>query len=223
MQIVWWTRFKSFFKVLLSPTQRTESCLGSFPKPELNHSSLVAYWLLLWSLPRARMLTPVLLILLSSGYHHPPGKVPGPFWSGLSPGCEERVSLNTILAHWAQKIHFRLTERTHCHCLPSGLGLSVQSLARRWELAQQRVPTAWVICFRMEAAANQERLSWNPSRLWLLPEDQNAGMGLAFSLWWQGAFGIELFLFWMSRKQKLLQSVHLVKHSSLTTPYFRHR
>lgn len=27
-----------------------ESCLGSFPKPGLSHSSLVAFWLFLWSL-----------------------------------------------------------------------------------------------------------------------------------------------------------------------------
>lgn len=134
----------------------------------------------------------------------------------------EQVCPSTILTHWAQKIHFRLTERSRCYCLPCGLGLSFQSLARRWELAWQRVLKSWVICIRMEAAANQKGLRQNLSRLWLPPEDQSAGMGLV-SVWWRGAFGIELFLFCVSRKQKLLQSVHLVKHSSLTTPYFRHR
>lgn len=176
MQIVRWTRFSAFLRSS-SPQprgQRTESCLGSFPEPGLSHS-LVAYWLLLWSLPRAWMLTPVLLILLSRGYCHPSGKVPGPhldrsvswLWEGLPQHHPSTRSTEDPL---------------QTHCLPSDLGLSVQSLAQRWELARPRVLKSWVICVRMEAAANQEGLSRNPSRLWLLPEDQSAGMGLAFSV-----------------------------------------
>lgn len=37
--------------------------------------------------PRAWMLTPVLLILLSRDYRHPSGKVPVPVWTGLSPSA----------------------------------------------------------------------------------------------------------------------------------------
>lgn len=133
MQIVRWTRFSAFLRSS-SPQprgQRTESCLGSFPKPGLSHS-LVAYWLLLWSLPRAWMLTPVLLILLSSGYCHPSGKVPGPYldrsvswlWEGLPQHRPSTLSTEDPL---------------QTHCLLSDLGLSVQSLAQRWELAWPRV------------------------------------------------------------------------------------
>lgn len=106
MQMVWWTLFKSSFKVLISLTQRTESCLGSFPKLGLSHSSLVAYWLFLWSLCPGHGCLPlscsscsaVATIILQ-------GKCLVPVWTGLSQHHPNTLSTeDPFQTHWEKSL-----------------------------------------------------------------------------------------------------------------------
>lgn len=170
--------FKSFFKVLISPTQRTE--LSWFISKARVEPFFIGCFLAvsLKPLPRAWMLTPVWLILLSRGYHHPSGTVSSPclnrsiswLWGEGLPQHHPNT-LNTedpFQTHWEKSLPLP----------PLWLRALLTATAWRGELARQRILKSWVICIRMEATANQEDLGFFQALASAWGSEYRGGIGL---------------------------------------------